>query len=74
MRHVSRWFGAALGAFFTWADFAQFKRIPLAQVRSDAVYQAERDLFTAEFNAEHWNSEVSCLRKRIARLKRVSSK
>lgn len=46
-----------------------FTRQQLPSLVSDALYQAERELLTAQHNLEHYESVVSMLKKRIARLK-----
>lgn len=55
------------------AAFPQLGRVPVATVCADALYQADRDLFEAELNAEHWVAHRDMLKRRCARLRAEST-
>ena len=46
-----------------------FTRQQIPALVSDALYQAERELLSAQHNLEHYESVVHMLKKRITRLK-----
>ena len=46
-----------------------FTRQQIPTLVSDALYQAERELLSAQHNLEHYESVVTMLKKRISRLK-----
>ena len=52
---------------------AMFFRMPMKTIIDDALYQARRNLFDAELNAEHWNSEVTLMRSRVERLEAAAA-